>query len=147
MFKLNFAFLIILISCTLFLSKYVQSIPSASKTDIAGEIDLLQKELDSNLPTNSSTQKSKPNESNIPKNRKTNESEKEKKQPDRVLTINKGMIVTGNIHSGSIKVEDLFIDGKVDITSLVTSEKIITQKLVTNSLVVEKIISADVRFN
>ncbi len=69
-----------------------------------------------------------------------------KKTPSnhKVLTVNKGMNIAGNVVSNSVKVQNLFIDGKADVSSQVVSEKVDTKKISTDSISVEKIISTNV---
>jgi hypothetical protein len=128
MFKKNITFLIILLTYT----SLIYSSPTESKTEMESQIELLQESMDFNNKntTNHKVEDRKSSfESSINK---------------RVLTVNKGMNIAGNIKTKSVLVNDLYIGGKADITLQIKSENIKTKKISTESLSVEKIISTDV---
>lgn len=144
MFKQNLTFLIILISYTLFFSSLVQvySFPTEFKADTDSDIEFLQEALRLNMNEVDKLRHS---------NRTSNAGKRKRVTSDapnivnrRVLTVNKGMNIAGNIKSESIKVSDLNIVGKVDVLSLLTSTNISTKKVSTDNLSVEKIVATDV---
>jgi len=144
MFKQNLTFLIILISYTLFFSSLVQvnSFPTEFKADTDSDIEFLQEALRLNMNEVDKLRYS--NKTSNAAKRKRVTSDAPNIVNRRVLTVNKGMNIAGNIKSESIKVSDLNIVGKVDVSSLLTSTNISTKKVSTDNLSVEKIVSTDV---
>jgi len=129
-----------LITCTFY---FAESFPTDIKTGKETDIELLQKSLLLNIEKHDHERNST-NHLNHNSHRSNNEEWNTNGNKPRVLTINKGMNIAGDIKSASINVNNLLIDGKVEVTSLVSADKLITKKLSTNSLSVEKIISSDV---
>lgn len=157
MFKQNLAFLLILITYSLYFTCFIRCSPSDFKVQMDSDYELLQKALELKQRNTQNFQspsgqvlteleKVVVNNRNNTKAKRTKQNNDEPELQRKRVTINKGMNIAGNINTESINVQDLVIDGKADITLKTTSLNMETKKLTTNNLSIEKIISNEVIF-